>query len=75
MVITDSKLFGEALKKRRKELGYTQRYISEFTGFSISFISDLENGKSTAELGKAIYLANMLGLDIVINARGANEKI
>ncbi len=58
------------MKKRRKELGYTQRYISDFTGFSISFISDLENGKSTAELGKAIYLANMLGLDIVINARG-----
>ena len=70
MVISDSKMFGEALKKRRKELGYTQRYISEFTGFSISFISDLENGKSTAELGKAIYLANMLGMDIVINARG-----
>ena len=71
MVISDSKMFGEALKKRRKELGYTQRYISDFTGFSISFISDLENGKSTAELGKAIYLANMLGLDIVINARGS----
>ena len=70
-VISDAKKFGEALKKRRKELGYTQRYISEFTGFSISFISDLENGKSTAELGKAIYLANMLGLDIVINARGS----
>ena len=71
MVISDARKFGEALKKRRKELGYTQRYISEFTGFSISFISDLENGKSTAELGKAIYLANMLGLDIVINARGS----
>ena len=62
--------FGKALKGRRKELGYTQRYISEFTGFSISFISDLENGKSTAELGKAIYLANMLGLDIEVCARG-----
>ena len=32
---------------RRKELGYTQSYISEFTGFSVSFLSDLENGKST----------------------------
>ena len=61
---------GKTLKKRRKELGYTQRYISEFTGFSISFISDLENGKSTAEIGKAIYLTNMLGLDITVNARG-----
>ena len=69
MLINNSSDFGQALKKRRKELGYTQRYISEFTGFSISFISDLENGKKTAELGKAIYLANMLGLDISVNAR------
>ena len=70
MVVNNAADFGKALKKRRKELGYTQRYISEFTGFSISFISDLENGKRTAELGKAIYLANMLGLDIAVNARG-----
>ena len=70
MVINNAADLGKALKKRRKELGYTQRYISEFTGFSISFISDLENGKRTAELGKAIYLTNMLGLDITVNARG-----
>ena len=70
MVINNAADLGKALKKRRKELGYTQRYISEFTGFSISFISDLENGKSTAEIGKAIYLTNMLGLDITVNARG-----
>ena len=70
MIVNDAGDFGKALKKRRKELGYTQRYLSEFTGFSISFISDLENGKSTAEIGKAFYLANMLGLDIAIDARG-----
>ena len=70
MIINNTTDFGISLRKRRKELGYTQRYISEFTGFSISFISDLENGKSTAELGKAIYLANMLGMNIEVNARG-----
>ncbi len=70
MNITNSKEFGDALRTRRKELGYTQAYLSEFTGFSVSFISELENGKSTAELGKAIYLATMLGLDININSRG-----
>ena len=70
MIIKNAEDFGKSLKMRRKELGYTQRYISEYTGFSISFISDLENGKSTAELGKAIYLANMLGLDIAVNVRG-----
>ena len=74
MKITDSQSFGEAIKNRRKEMGYTQRYISEYTGFSISFISDLENGKSTAELGKAIFLANLLGLDINSTSRGDKWK-
>jgi len=70
MVTNDSKDFGVELRKRRKELGYTQTYISEFTGFSVSFISDLENGKATAELGKAIHYANLLGLDVELNVRG-----
>ena len=70
MTITDAQSFGKALRERRKALGYTQAYLSEFTGFSVSFISDLERGKETAELGKAIYLANMLGLDITVASRG-----
>ncbi|XME04370.1 helix-turn-helix domain-containing protein [Lachnospiraceae bacterium C1.1] len=37
--------------------------MSEFTGLSISFISDLENGKSTIEIGKAFELAKILGLN------------
>ena len=69
-MITDAKDFGEALRRRRKELGYTQAFLSEFSGFSVTFISDLENGKPTAELGKAIYLANLLGLDCILSARG-----
>ena len=68
-MITDAKSFGAALREQRKALGYTQAFISEFSGFSVSFISDLENGKSTAELGKAIYLANLLGLDCSLTPR------
>ena len=74
MMVNSAADFGNSLKKRRKELGLTQRYLSEFTGFSISFISDLENGKSTCELGKAIYLANMLGLDVAVHVRGRYEN-
>ena len=69
MRISDSKDFGLAIKARRKEVGYTQKYLSEFTGFSVSFISDLENGKPTAELGKALYLANLLGMNVDLNKR------
>ena len=70
MKITDSITFGEMIRKRRKQMGYTQKYISEFTGFSISFLSDLENGKKTIELDKALTVANLLGLDVELNERG-----
>ena len=70
MKIYDSIMYGQALKQKRKEMKYTQSDISELTGFSISFISDLENGKETAELGKALYLVNLLGLDAELRKRG-----
>ncbi|MCF0230675.1 MAG: helix-turn-helix transcriptional regulator [Parasporobacterium sp.] len=69
MMITDAKEFGAAIRARRKELKYTQNYLSEFTGISVSFLSDLENGKPTCEIGKAIYIANLLGLDITMTGR------
>lgn len=36
----------------------------------MSFISDLERGKATAEIGKSIYLANLLGMDLCMENRG-----
>lgn len=70
MKITDTASLGNAIRLRRKELNYTQGYISEITGLSVSFLSDLENGKTTAEIGKTIEVINLLGLDILVEARG-----
>ena len=70
MKISSSEKFGQALRQRRKMLGYTQADISGISGLSISFISELENGKPTAELEKAIETALLLGLDIEIKERG-----
>jgi transcriptional regulator with XRE-family HTH domain len=70
MRITSAVTFGEAIRARRKELHYTQGFLSEFSGLSVSFISDLENGKKTVELEKAIYLANLLGLNLSMEGRG-----
>ena len=53
MKITSVVDFGKAIQQQRKRMGYTQAYLAEVTGFSTSFISNLENGKVTAELGKA----------------------
>ena len=70
MKITDAASLGNAIRLRRKELKFTQGYISEMTGLSVSFLSDLENGKPTAEIGKTIEVINLLGLDILVEARG-----
>ncbi len=70
MKIHDVKTFGTMIKSRRKKLGYTQKNICELSGISASFISDLENGKTTIELGKAIHLANLLGVDLELQERG-----
>lgn len=56
MKITDSKSLGIAIRTRRRELHYTQLYLSEFTGLSVTFISDVERGKPTAELEKTLRL-------------------
>ena len=70
MKITDSTSFGTAIRTRRKALGYTQLELSKITGLSASFLSDLERGKKTIELGKALFIANMLGLNIHLHQRG-----
>lgn len=70
MKISDSVSLGNVIRSRRKQLGYTQKTISDFTGFSVSFLSDLENGKPTAELEKALSVANLLALDIFVEERG-----
>lgn len=74
MRVTDTSSLGALIRKRRKELDYTQMFLSEFTGFSMSFISDLERGKPTAEIGKTLYLISILGLDVEINVRGEGRR-
>lgn len=67
--IMDAADFGKMVRERRKALGYTQKYITEVTGISASFISDLENGKGTAQLGKAMMIASLLGLNLYYSKR------
>lgn len=69
MQVNDSVVLGQTIRNRRKELSYTQKYISEITGFSMSFLSDLENGKATCEIGKTLHIMNLLGLNLNVEAR------
>ena len=69
MKINNTKTLGETIRARRKELHYTQAYLAEFTGLSVKFISDVERGKTTAEIEKIIRLINVLGLNLLVEKR------
>ncbi len=69
MAVT-SKSFGNWVKARRKELGINQSELALVSGTGVRFISDLENGKETCELGKALKVLANLGTDLEFKPRG-----
>ena len=62
MRINSTEVLGQAIRARRKELGYSQQQMADYC--------DLENGKETIQFGKALGVASMLGLDLSIDVRG-----
>lgn len=68
--VKDMKGLGEAIRKRRKELGYTQSFLADYAGVSTSFLSELENGKETIQAGKMMEIVGLLGMDIRVVRRG-----
>jgi len=60
--------FGAALTRARKGLGITQRDLALAIGVGERFIVDLEAGKPTAQLGKALAAAKAAGMHVVDTA-------
>ena len=61
---------GKIVAAERKKQGLTQTRLAGFCNVGITFISNLENGKGTAEIDKVLNVVLMLGLDISITRRG-----
>jgi HTH-type transcriptional regulator/antitoxin HipB len=62
-----------AIRKRRKELGYTQAQLAEYCRCSTVYLSALENSKETAELGRALRIANTLGIGLIAKKRTGED--
>ena len=61
-----AKELGENIRNTRKAQGLTQPQLAMACGTGVRFIVDLEAGKETCQLGKALLVAQMLGLNIVV---------
>lgn len=68
--IATSKDIGSLIRAERKRQGFTQTELAGLCGVGLTFLSNLENGKQTAELGKMLNVLTMLGIDLFAERRG-----
>ena len=59
-------ILGEAIEAERKRRKLTQSQLADLSDTSINFISQIERGKKTAQIGKVIDVLQILGMQLVI---------
>ena len=62
---------GMAVRRKRKEQKILQERAAGLSGVGTKFLSQLENGKETAEIGKILQVLHALGLEIYIYPRSS----
>ena len=65
--------FGETIRKTRRAIGLRQDELAGAAGVGLRFIVDLEAGKPTAQIGKALAVLDALGCEVRIDAPRARS--
>jgi HTH-type transcriptional regulator/antitoxin HipB len=60
---------GRVVRKKRKADGLTLADAAGLCGVGYRFMSDLENGKETVQVGKVLKVLTALGLEMTIADR------
>jgi transcriptional regulator with XRE-family HTH domain len=63
---------GGIIRFKRKEIGVRQEIAAGMVGVGTKFLSQLENGKETAELGKTLQVLRKMGLEVYIFPRSVD---
>ncbi len=64
---------GDLVRQRRKEAGLTLKEAAGMAGVGVRFLSELERGKPTLQLGLAIQVLHLFGLELHVRARGESQ--
>lgn len=67
--ITDSQSFGLLVRTERKAQGLTQEQLAGLTGVGVRFVRELEAGKESCQIGRALQVAAALGLTLAVGSR------
>lgn len=71
--ISDVKELGLLVRQRRKEAGLTLKDAAGMAGVGIRFLSELERGKPTLQIGMAIHVLQLFGLELHVRLRGERK--
>ena len=66
MEINNAETLGQVIRQQRRRLKVTQRDLAMASGTGVRFIVDLEKGKATCQMGKALEIVRALGLKLEI---------
>jgi y4mF family transcriptional regulator len=74
MSLKTAKEIGELVRNIRKGHKVTQKELAAASGTGIRFIRELEKGKPTCELGKAMLVLSMLGICLEVSHPRSNDS-
>ena len=67
--LRSAKDLGRVIRDERRRQGMTQSELAGLADVGLTFLSQLENGKDSAEIGKALQVMTMLGIDVDASPR------
>ena len=73
MKITPQQI-GALIRATRKNLSVTQKDLALTSGTGLRFIIDLEKGKETCEIGKALTVLHTLGIKLTLSPPPVKEE-
>jgi len=69
-----TKAFGERVRTRRHELGFSQEQLAEAAGLHWTFVGQVERGQRNLSLKNILKLAQGLGVDAGELVRGLQTQ-
>lgn len=57
---------GQIIRQKRIKQNITQKQLALVCGTGLRFIGEIENGKSTAQVGKIFHILNMLRINVYL---------
>lgn len=68
--VANAQEIGRLVRQRRKQAGLTLKEAAGMAGVGVRFLSELERGKPTLQLGLAMQVLHLFGLELHLHPRG-----